>query len=112
MTTIVVVSLTIYAIIAKTDFTLCGGLFFVLGAALFGASLLKLMLPKSEIFEMIFSFVSLVIFGLYLVYDTQLIVGNKQNKFSIDDYIFAAMSLYIDIIQIFMEILKILGNHK
>jgi protein lifeguard len=50
--------------------------------------------------------------SLYIIYDTQLIVGNKQNKLEIDDYIFAAMALYIDIVRLFIYILRILGAAK
>lgn len=50
--------------------------------------------------------------GIYIIYDTQLIVGNKENKYTIDDYIFAAMALYIDIIRMFIYILRILGSRR
>lgn len=42
----------------------------------------------------------------------QLVVGGKHRKFqySVDDYIFAALTLYLDIIIIFMEILSIADN--
>jgi hypothetical protein len=44
---------------------------------------------------------------LYLVYDTQLIVGgnHRKHQFSIDDYAMAAICLYIDIIQLFLMFL-------
>lgn len=48
--------------------------------------------------------------GLYIIYDTQLILGKGEASLGIDDYIFAAMSLYIDIVQLFMYILQLLGN--
>ena len=48
--------------------------------------------------------------SIYLIYDTQLIIGGKSRQISIDDYIFAAMSLYVDMIRLFMEILKIVSR--
>jgi FtsH-binding integral membrane protein len=48
------------------------------------------------------------LFAGYVLYDTQLIIGNKSNKFTEEDYILAAMNLYLDIINIFLEILKLL----
>jgi FtsH-binding integral membrane protein len=45
--------------------------------------------------------------GIYIIYDTQLIVGEKSEKFSIDDYIFASVCLYVDIIRMFLYILRI-----
>ena len=53
-----------------------------------------------------------ILFGMYLVYDTQLICGKHKLKLSIDDYIIAALILYIDIIQIFLYILEILGRAR
>jgi FtsH-binding integral membrane protein len=50
--------------------------------------------------------------GIYIIYDTQLIVGNKQNKYSIDDYIFAAMALYIDIVRLFLYLIRIMASKK
>jgi protein lifeguard len=45
-----------------------------------------------------------------LIYDTQMMMGGKH-KYSIspEEYIFAALNLYLDIVQIFMHILTIIG---
>jgi len=53
------------------------------------------------------------VISLYLIYDTQLICGGKHgraNQISMDDYIFAAIMLYLDILILFLEILKLLGK--
>jgi FtsH-binding integral membrane protein len=50
--------------------------------------------------------------GIYLVYDVQLITGKFGIEYSIDDYVFASMELYIDIIRLFLQILRILGKLK
>lgn len=50
------------------------------------------------------------LFAIYLVIDTQLIVGGGRYELSMDDYIAGALLLYIDIIQIFLYILSALGN--
>ena len=36
-------------------------------------------------------------------------MGDRQRAFTTDDYIIAALALYIDIMRIFLEILKILA---
>ena len=109
LTASITIALTIYACTTKTDFTICGGLFFVLGMVLFVGCLLSLFF-RNRIFQIIICCFSVVLYSLYLIYDTQLILGNKENKLQIDDYIFAAMSLYIDIIQIFLAILQLIGE--
>ena len=50
---------------------------------------------------------------VYIVYDTQLMMGGKH-KYSIDpeEYIFAALNLYLDIINLFLYILTLIGAAK
>lgn len=49
----------------------------------------------------------------YLVIDTQMIVGgNHKYQFSPEDYIFAAITLYTDIINLFLYILNLLNSAK
>lgn len=52
-------------------------------------------------------------FTRYLVYDTQLMMGGKH-KYSIspEEYIFAALNLYLDIVNIFLYILTIIGASR
>lgn len=54
--------------------------------------------------------IGVMLFGIYLIIDTQMILGGKTIELSIDDYALAAMLLYIDIIQIFLYILQLLGK--
>ena len=49
-----------------------------------------------------------VLYALFIVFDTIAI----RDHFSIDDYIFAALTLYFDIIRLFILLLKILGSSK
>lgn len=51
-----------------------------------------------------------LIFSLYIVYDTQLMMGGKHKyALSPEEYIFAALNLYLDIINLFRYILLIVG---
>jgi FtsH-binding integral membrane protein len=109
LTTAITLALTLYACTTKTDFTICGGLMFVLGMVVIVGSILSIFF-RSRIFQVIISAISVVVFSIYLIYDTQLILGNGELKLEVDDYIFAALNLYLDIITIFLELLKLLGN--
>ena len=104
----IVVSLTIYAITTKRDFTMCGGLLFMFLMTLFLASFL-LFFIHNKVLEIIISAFSVILFGIYLIYDTQLIIGGRNRELSVDDYIIGALMLYIDIVRIFIEILRILS---
>lgn len=111
LTASIVVALTIYACTTKTDFTICGGLLFTCLMALFVASFLSIFFYDRYL-VIIISALSVVLFSVYLIFDTQLILGKGELKLTIDDYIFAAMNLYIDIIRIFLEILKLVGSAR
>ena len=51
-----------------------------------------------------------LIFSLYIVYDTQLMMGGKHKyALSPEEYIFAALNIYLDIINLFRYILLIVG---
>lgn len=50
------------------------------------------------------------IYSLYLIIDTQLIIGGRHIELSLDDYVLGAILLYVDIITLFIEILRIIGK--
>ncbi len=45
-----------------------------------------------------------------MVVDTQLLLGDKDLSLSPEDYVFAALNLYLDIVQIFVYILELFGE--
>lgn len=48
----------------------------------------------------------------FLAVDTQLLLGNKELALSPEEYVFAALNLYTDIINIFLYILAIVGRAR
>jgi FtsH-binding integral membrane protein len=48
-----------------------------------------------------------ILFGIYIVYDSQLILGNKDMKFSENDYVAGSFCIYTDYILIFTSICEI-----
>lgn len=53
-----------------------------------------------------------LILGIYLVYSTQLIFSYFGHIYTADDYILASLDLYLNIIRLFWEILKVLANSR
>lgn len=47
----------------------------------------------------------MILYCVYIVYDTRIIC----QKFSYDDYIVGAVTLYMDIIMLFLELLRLFG---
>ena len=69
--------------------------------------------PVSRLAMIAYGTAGAVIFSLYIVYDTQLMMGGKHKcSISPEEYIFAALSLYLDIINLFMYILMIIGASR
>jgi FtsH-binding integral membrane protein len=104
----VTASLTIYACTTKTDFTVCGGFLFCCVAILFMWGMFCIIF--GFIANTLYCVLGLIVYSLYLIYDTQLVMGKFGSEFDIDDYVYAALNIYIDIIQIFLYILQILGR--
>jgi len=49
-----------------------------------------------------------VVFSLFIIYDTHMIM----RRLSPEEYIFAAINLYLDIINLFLHILKMLSRDQ
>lgn len=111
LTSLMMAGLTTYACYTKTDFTMCGGLLFSMSFVLIGMIFVGFFI-SNKFYHAAISAFSLGLFSMYIIYDTQLIVGKHSQKFMIDDYILAALTLYIDIINLFLTILRILGSLK
>merc|ERR1712146_858589 len=90
-------ALILFASQTKVDFTSKG---MYLYASLWVLILLGMITP-------FYSGPGALIFSLYMVYDAQLIFGGKHRKyqFDIDDYVFASLALYLDIVNLFLIIL-------
>ena len=109
ITAVVVIALTIYASCTSTDFTNCGALSIVLGVALMIGTIAGLIL-KNKWFDVGMAVLGTIIFGFYLVIDIQLVIGKNSRGYSTDDYIMASVSIYMDIVNLFIEILKLVGT--
>lgn len=66
-------------------------------------------LPYSEA---IYCILGAGLFSLYLAHHTRLIVAGKSAKYRMNenDYVFGAMTLYSDIVDIFLYLLRVLGE--
>lgn len=102
-------ALTLFAFQTKWDFTVMGGVLFVAVIILMIFGIVAIFVPGKTI-SLIYASLGALIFSVYLIYDTQMMMGGKH-KYSIspEEYIFAALNLYLDIVNIFMYILTIIG---
>ncbi|KHJ31656.1 putative bax inhibitor family protein [Erysiphe necator] len=107
LTGAIFIALTIFACQSKYDFTswipylfggLCGLMVFGLIAAFF----------PGNTTELIYSGLAALIFSAYILVDTQLIMKHHH----VEEEIAAAISLYLDIINLFLAILRILNSQE
>lgn len=63
---------------------------------------------QSEILDRALAFGGAVLFALFIVFDTSMIM----HKVSPEEYIMASVNLYLDILNLFLHILRILGQAK
>lgn len=103
----IVFSLAIYARTTKEDFTMKGGMMMSALMALSVGSLISIFY-RGEFFNLILAVGGAAVFSMYIIYDLQMIMGDRALSISGEEYIFAALTLYVDIVRIFMELLKIL----
>mmetsp|Transcript_107337 Transcript_107337/g.334550 ORF Transcript_107337/g.334550 Transcript_107337/m.334550 type:complete len:179 (-) Transcript_107337:68-604(-) len=119
LTAAVVLGLSLYALRTKNDVTSFGpyllcGLMVLCGTGFLMTIVASLGLNHSPMFsamQVLYAAGGALIFSVYIVYDTQMIMGgNHQHEFSVDDYAMAAICLYLDIIQLFLSLLRLLGE--
>ena len=60
--------------------------------------------------SLVYASLGALLFSVYLVVDTQMMMGGKH-KYTIspEEYIFAALNLYLDVINLFLYILQIVA---
>lgn len=102
------IGLTLFTFQTKIDF--CG-----IGPFLFGAlwviiiaSFIQIFLPFNKFFDLILAIFMCIIFCGYIVYDTQMIF----ERLSPEEYVIASVELYLDLINLFLAILRILEDSK
>ena len=72
----VCVALTLYAATTKTDFTICGPLLFVMMIVMCIASIFACTMGPDM--NLVFASFGAILFGFYLIYDTQIIIGGDH----------------------------------
>ena len=75
-------------------------------------SFINVFFIRAGFITIIISVLLAAIYTVYLLIDTQLIVGGGKHQIQMDDYVMGAAMLYLDIINLFLQILKILGKKK
>ncbi|MBN3300951.1 RGAP1 protein, partial [Amia calva] len=97
------------------DFTSCGGLFCVLGIVVMVTGIITAIVLSFKYIpciHMLYAAIGAIVYTLFLAYHTQLLIGNRKHSISPEEYVYGALSLYVDIIQIFTFLLQLIGSSR
>ena len=103
MTTVAFGGLSVFAMNTKRDFSAMGKFLFIALIVLIVASLINIFVGSSML-SLALSGAGALIFSAYILYDTQNIIRGAY-----DSPVLAAVSLYLDILNLFISLLHILG---
>ena len=111
LTIITTLAITFYACTTKTNFSYYKLGLFVVFSQVFMVGLIAILF-RIEALYTLYTFLMTFVIGIYLVYDTQLIMGKFGEAYSVDDYIFATLEIYMDIVRLFLMILRIVSRYS
>ncbi len=104
MTSVLFGALSLFAINSRSDFSSWGKPLFITLIVVIVASLVNIFFLKSPMVDVFITAGVLLLFGLFTIYDTQNIANGAY-----DSPVDAAVSLYIDFLNMFTAILQLLG---
>jgi modulator of FtsH protease len=98
--------LTGYVAVSKKDFSYLGGALTMGIFVIIGASILNIFLG-SNVLGLAIASVGLILFGGYVLYDTSRILRSQERN-----AVSGALQLYMDFLNIFLFLLRILGSRR
>jgi modulator of FtsH protease len=104
MTSVLFGALSLFAINSKRDFSSWGKPLFITFIVIFIASLVNIFILQSPMMHVFITAAILLVFALFTIYDTQNIANGAY-----DSPVDAAVSLYINFLNMFTAILQLLG---
>lgn len=106
ITAAVFIVLTIFACQTTYDFTSWASFLSAAVTILLMFSLVFLVFPPGRTLDLVYSCAGALIFSVYILVDTQMLMRHAH----VEEEIMMAISLYLDIINLFLFILRILNN--
>lgn len=111
-TALTTIALTIYALRTTTNIEVFMAMSFVVYLAMLPLIIISFFVGLGALYTL-YCALGVLLYGLFLIIDTIMITGGKtmtNQACSMDDYIIGAMMLYIDIVMMFLYILRLLGG--
>jgi FtsH-binding integral membrane protein len=99
--------LTLYAFVSRRDFSAWGSFLIVGLFVLIGTMFLNLVF-RNAVVDLWLASVAVLLFSGLLVFDT----WRLRNFYGPDEYVGAAVQIYLDLLNMFMAILRVLGGRR
>ena len=101
--------LTLYAAVSKRDFSAWGSFFIVGLWVLIATSLLNFFF-QSAVASLWIAGATVLVFSGLLVFDTWRLL--RTNQYGADDYVPAAVNIYLDLLNLFLALVRLLGGGR
>ncbi|CAK9437261.1 uncharacterized protein LODBEIA_P16390 [Lodderomyces beijingensis] len=108
LTLIIFVGLTIFAFQTKYDFVSWQGTLGMVLWGLIGWGFIMIFFPGSKWIDNVYSLIGALVFSIYVIIDTQ----NIMRTCHLDDEVIATITLYLDVVNLFLFILRLLNNNR
>ena len=100
--------LTAYSFISRRDFSAWGSFFIVGLYVVIGGWLLNMFFFHNPAADLAIAAVTVLVFSGLLIFDT----WRLRNVYGPDEYVRAAVNIYLDLLNLFMALLRILGGRR
>ncbi|KPP67497.1 protein lifeguard 1-like [Scleropages formosus] len=108
-TLIISFTIVIFSAQTRVDFTICNGILLVLAVDLLMFGFFSIFF-HSTVLQIVYGCLGALLYAMFLAVDCQLVMGREKYCISPEEYVFAALILYLDIIMIFLYLLILLGG--
>jgi FtsH-binding integral membrane protein len=108
LTVLIFGALTLYVMVSKRDFSFLGGFLITGLIVVIVGSLLNAFLFQSPAAEFMIAAGGVVLFSGFILFDT----SNILRHYDVQDYTSATLALYLDVLNLFLFLLRLLGNRN
>jgi len=105
LTAITFAGLSMYVVVSKKDFSFMSGFLMTGLIVLVVGGLLNMFFIQSGMMHFVMSGASVLLFSGFILYDT----SNILRYYGTDEYVSATLALYLDVLNLFIALLSILG---
>lgn len=112
VTAFITLGLTVFALQSRYDFTTSNGILTGALLALVLVSFARMFFPTVKLLELAIAGGGAFLFSCFIVVDIQMLMDGSRVQLDPDDYIMGALQLYLDIINLFLYILKIINESR